>query len=71
MYENRIKHLKDLHRSLDDQIFVLERDHPYTKQETLTEMKKRKLALRDEIARLERLEWEDQHERLHYDDERR
>lgn len=55
MYENRIKHLKESHRVLDDKIFQHERQHPGTEEALVTEWKKQKLLLRDEIRRLELL----------------
>lgn len=55
MYENRIKHLKEAHRVLDDKINAHERDHPGTENQLVHEWKKQKLHLKDEIARLELL----------------
>lgn len=55
MYENRIKHLKEAHRVLDDKINAHEREHPGTESQLVQEWKKQKLHLRDEIARLETL----------------
>lgn len=70
MYENRISHLKELHRVLDDRISAHERDHPHSKEQELQQMKKQKLSLKDEIARLERLQWEEASERIDLDDDR-
>lgn len=70
MYENRIKHLKEMHRVLDIKIADHERNHPHTQEQVLQEMKKQKLAFKDEIARLERLQWEDDHESINLDDDR-
>lgn len=56
MYENRIKHLKESHRVLDDKIFHHEREHPGTEEALVTEWKKQKLHLKDEIHRLELLQ---------------
>jgi uncharacterized protein YdcH (DUF465 family) len=58
MYENRIKHLKELHRVLDDKIFIHERTHPHSQIYELTELKKQKLVLKDEIMKLEKLQLE-------------
>jgi uncharacterized protein YdcH (DUF465 family) len=70
MYENRIKHLEELHRVLDKQITEMERDHPHVAESKVAEMKKQKLQLKDEISRLQRLQWEHNHETLDYDDDR-
>ena len=56
MYENRIKHLKESHRVLDDKINTHEREHPGTESQLVHEWKKQKLQLKDEIAKLESLQ---------------
>ncbi len=56
MYENRIKHLKESHRVLDDKINAHEREHPGTESQLVHEWKKQKLQLKDEIAKLESLQ---------------
>jgi hypothetical protein len=38
--------------------------------EQISEMKKRKLMLKDEIARLTKLQWIEDHERVDFDDDR-
>ncbi len=48
----RLAQLKQLHRDLDNEIKALEQ-HVRTDQLQLTRLKKRKLALKDEIARIE------------------
>lgn len=58
MYENRIKHLKESHRLLDEKIERHEREHPGTENQTVSEWKKQKLALKDDIIRLEKLQLE-------------
>ncbi len=68
MYENRIKHLKEMHRVLDNKIVDHEKNHPGTEQNQVSEWKKQKLKLRDEISRLERLQWEYIHETVDFDD---
>lgn len=69
MYENRIKHLKEMHRVLDDQIFKLERSGVYEDTKLHT-MKKQKLELKDEIRRMEKLQWDHDHESLDFDNDR-
>lgn len=56
MYENRIKHLKESHRVLDDKINAHEREHPGTESQLVHDWKKQKLQLKDEIAKLESLQ---------------
>jgi uncharacterized protein YdcH (DUF465 family) len=70
MYENRIKHLEEAHRALDKQIETLERTGNFTDQR-LTDLKKHKLTVKDEIAILKRKQWEHDHETIHYDDDER
>jgi uncharacterized protein YdcH (DUF465 family) len=57
MYENRIKHLEEAHRAMDKQIEVLEKTGNFTDQR-LTDLKKHKLTLKDEIAILKRKQLE-------------
>ena len=54
MYENRIRHLKDMHRILDNRIAEHERNHPHSSEQRLHEMKKQKLHIKDEIAKLKK-----------------
>lgn len=70
MYKAKIKHLEEMHRVLNKQIDDMERNHPHVEVEKLTDMKKRKLQLRDEISRLNKLQWEHEHEHLNYGDDR-
>lgn len=56
MYENRIKHLKEAHRLLDDKIAAHEREHPHTESVLVQEWKKQKLQLKDEIQKMEKLQ---------------
>lgn len=70
MYKAKIQHLEEMHRVLNKQIDDMERDHPHVEVEKLTDMKKRKLQLRDEIGRLNKLQWEYEHEHLDYGDDR-
>lgn len=53
MYEKRIAHLEEGHRVLDKRINGLETTGVY-EDETLHEMKKQKLFLKDEIANLKK-----------------
>ncbi len=64
MYKEKIRHLEEMHRVLNKQIDDMERDHPHVEVSKLADMKKRKLQLRDEISRLNKLQWEHDHERV-------
>lgn len=67
MYETRIKHLEEMHRVLDSKIETLEKTGVY-EDTKLHEMKKQKLQLKDELRRLTRLQWENDHETVNLDD---
>jgi uncharacterized protein YdcH (DUF465 family) len=69
MYENRIAHLQEGHRVLDKRIDEMERNGNFV-DVNLSELKKQRLQLKDEIARLTRLQWEHDHESVDFDDER-
>lgn len=69
MYESRIKTLTETHRLLDKQIEEMEQSGNFTDQK-LTDLKKQRLIYKDEIARLNKLQWEHDHETVDYDDER-
>jgi uncharacterized protein YdcH (DUF465 family) len=56
MYENRIKHLTESHRVMDERITVHEREHPGTESQLVIDWKKQKLLLKDEILKMEKLQ---------------
>lgn len=64
MYKEKIKSLEEMHRNLNKQIDNMERNHPHVEVDRLAELKKRKLSIRDEISRLNKLQWEHDHERV-------
>lgn len=68
MYKEKIQHLEEMHRVLNKQIDDMERNHPHVEKDKLTELKKQKLSLRDEISRLNRLQWDYDHNTVHGDD---
>jgi hypothetical protein len=68
-YKAKIKHLEEMHRVLNKQIDDMERNHPHVEVEKLSNLKKQKLQLKDEISRLTRLQWEEENERTGYGDE--
>ena len=67
MYENRIRHLEESHRVLDKQINQLLSTGVF-EDTKIQEMKKQKLQLKDEIRRLNRLQWDHDHETVHFDE---
>lgn len=62
MYKSKIKQLEESHKVLNKQIDDMERNHPHVEETKLAEMKKKKLLIRDEIARLNKLQWDHDHE---------
>ena len=68
MYENRIRHLEEMHASLDKQIRGLESTGRFN-DATMQTLKKQKLDLKDQIAELRRKQWEHDHESVEIDDE--
>jgi hypothetical protein len=67
-YKGRIKHLEEMHKLIDRQINEMQINHPGVDVEHLTELKKKKLQFKDEISRLNKLQWEEETQRLRYDD---
>lgn len=68
-YKARIKHLEEIHKSLNKQIDDMERNHPHVEVNKLANLKKQKLQMKDEIGRLTKLQWEEENERIGYGDE--
>lgn len=64
-YNNRIKHLEEMHRVLDNQITDMEEHNPFNRMQ-IEEMKKQKLKYKDEIVRLTRLQWMKDHADVHF-----
>jgi hypothetical protein len=62
MYKAKIKQLEESHKILNKQIDDMERNHPHVQEAKLAEMKKKKLLIKDEIARLNKLQWDHDHE---------
>jgi hypothetical protein len=69
MYKDKIKQLEESHRVLNKQIDDMERNHPHVEVDKLADMKKKKLAIKDEISRLNRLQWEHDHDRVDLGDD--
>jgi hypothetical protein len=68
-YKGRIKHLEEMHKLLDKQINEMQTNHPGVDVEHLAELKKKKLQLKDEIGRLNKMQWEEDTQRVGYSDE--
>lgn len=68
-YKGRIKHLEEMHKLLDKQIYEMQNNHPGVDLEYLTDLKKKKLQLKDEISRLNKLQWEEETQRIGYGNE--
>jgi len=67
MYTSKIKHLEESHRVLDTKINAQLASGVF-KDSEIQELKKKKLMLKDEIRRLNKLQWEYDHETVHLDD---
>lgn len=68
-YRSRITTLKESHRLIDETIEEKIKDPNYDELK-LSELKKKKLQYKDELRRLERLQWEHEHDSHEYDDDR-
>lgn len=68
MYEHRIQHLQEMHARLDRQIDGLESTGRFSDSQ-LMELKKQRLALRDQITDLQRRQWQHDREYLESHDE--
>jgi hypothetical protein len=68
MYENRLKHLQEMHAALDKQIDGLEKTGKFEDAQ-LAGLKKQRLVLKDQITELQRQQWKDDLEYLEDQDE--
>lgn len=68
MYENRIQHLQEMHATLDKQIDGLEKTGRFNDTH-LSDLKKQRLALKDQISELQRRQWQYDHEYIEDRDE--
>lgn len=69
MYTQRIIHLEEGLKVLDKKIADLETSNSSEHQQ-LDNLREQKVQLRTEISRLRKLEWEEKHERVGWDDDR-
>jgi len=68
-FRDRIKHLEEMHRLLGKQIDDMQTNHPGVDIEHLADLKKKKLQCKDEISRLQKLQWEEETQRVGYSDD--
>jgi hypothetical protein len=68
-YKGRIQHLEEMHKLLDKQINEMQTNHPHIDEAHLSELKKKKLQVKDEINRLNKLQWDEDTQRIGYSDE--
>lgn len=68
-YRNRIATLTESHRLIENTINELEKN-PNSDALKISELKKKKLQYKDELRRLERLQWENDHESVDFGDDR-
>ncbi len=69
MYENKIKHLEESHRVLDQKIDTLEKNGLF-EDIKMQKLKKQRLLFRDELATLRLKQWEHDHETVDFHDKR-
>ena len=65
-YRNRISFLQETHRRLDRQVSLMEQNK--APAEDIINLKKKKLDVKDEIARLNKLQFEAERETVHWDE---
>jgi hypothetical protein len=68
-YKSKINHFEEMHKLLGKQIDEMQTNHPGVDLEHLAELKKKKLLIKDEISKLNRLQWEEDTQRTGYGDE--
>jgi len=68
-YRSRIAVLQETHGLIDKSIQEMEKN-PDANALKISEMKKKKLQYKDEISRLERLQWENDHDTVDFGDDR-
>ena len=64
---DRIRFLEDTHRYLNREIDSIEKSKVFDDQK-LAEKKKKRLQIKDELAKLHRQQFEEQHERVDFND---
>lgn len=69
MYEQKIKMLEESHRLIDNQLFQLERSGSKD-SDTIQKLQEQKNKYLNELRNLRRLQWDIDHERVNFDDDR-
>jgi len=69
MNKDRIEYLEEAHKQLDKQITNLQKNKNLDDLK-ISELKKKKLLLKDEIFRLRHLDYKDSHERVDFNEHR-
>lgn len=69
MYKSRIRELEYQHTTLDNEIDTLERTGVFDDAQ-MQSLKRQRLACRDELSRLRRLQWDLDHESVDLEDDR-
>jgi hypothetical protein len=69
MYKQQIAKLQQQIKNLDEKILLAELDTNFNK-DSLKSMQSQRSMIYYEIQRLNKLQWEEDHERVSYDDER-
>jgi hypothetical protein len=67
-YRNQIRKVTETYRTLDNQIKHLEMIG--AEQSRIDDLRRRKLMFQNELSRLNKLQWEEDHERVSYDEDR-
>ena len=65
-YRQQIRKLTETHRVLDEQVKHLEMIG--AEQSRISELRQRKLMFQNELSRLHKLQWEEDHERVNLDE---
>jgi len=68
-YKAQIKHLTENLKILDTQISKME-TNPFPEEATLVSLKNRRTTIFNELRRLNKLQWDEDHERVNLDDDR-
>jgi hypothetical protein len=67
-YKQRIETLTESHRLIDQAIIDMEKSGADPRK--IIEMKKKKLQYRDELSRMQRIQWEYDNESVDFEDDR-
>lgn len=68
-YKAQIRTLNETLNQLDNQISKME-TNPYPEEATLVTLKNKRMTVFNELRRLNKLQWDEDHERVNLDDDR-